>query len=238
MKRTDLTFILLLFFGISLHAQKKDYTPLEKKQTESPKKMMLIEQDSMIVSEIELDEVIVLQKLEFKNKTDLRRYLILKRKTKKVWPYAVLAAERLEKLTARLATLDSERKKRRYTKRIQKYIEGEFTDKLKKMTRTEGQILVKLMYRQTGTTTFDLVKDLRSGWKAFWYNSTASMFDISLKEKYDPYEVEEDYLIEDILLRAFKNNTLENQKPAIDIDYLDIVEHWQKKEKETKTVKL
>ncbi len=94
------------------------------------------------------------------------------------------------------------------------------------------------MYRQTGTTTFDLVKDLRSGWKAFWYNSTANMFDISLKEKYDPYDVEEDYLIEDILLRAFKDNTLDKQKPAFDIDYLDVVEHWQKKQKEVKTAKL
>jgi hypothetical protein len=64
------------------------------------------------------------------------------------------------------------------------------------------------------------------------------MFDISLKEKYDPYEVEEDYLIEDILLRAFKYNTLEKQNPAFDIDYLDIVEHWQEKKKEVKTVKL
>lgn len=230
MKTPQLFFLVFMLFGISLYAQKKE--------TDPPKKMMLIEHDSMIVSEIELDEVIVLQKLEFKNKTDLRRYLILKRKTKKVWPYAVLAAERLEKLNARLESLDSDRKKKRYTKRIQKYIEGEFTDKLKKMTRTEGQILVKLMYRQTGTSTFDLVKDLRSGWKAFWYNTTANMFDISLKEKYDPYEVEEDFLIEDILLRAFENNTLKNQQPAYKIDYLDIVEHWQKKDKAVKTVKL
>jgi len=230
--------VFFMFWSIVLNAQKKEYIPTRQKEVETPKKMMLIEHDSIIVSEIELDEVIVLQKLEFKNKKDLRRYLLLKRKTKKVWPYAVLAAERLEKLNARLETLDSDRKRKRYTKKIQKYIEGEFTDKLKKMTRTEGQILVKLMHRQTGTTTFDLVKDLRSGWKAFWYNTTASMFDISLKEIYDPYEVEEDYLIEDILLRAFKNNTLEKQKPAFTIDYLDLVEHWQKKEKEVKTAKL
>jgi len=238
MKTIHLFVMLFVFLSITVNAQKKEYIPNKQKEKEAPKKMMLLEQDSLIVSEIELDEVIVLQKLEFKDKKDLRRYLILKRKTKKVWPYAVIAAERLEKLNARLETLDSERKRKRYTKRIQKYIEGEFTDKLKKMTRTEGQILVKLMYRQTGTTTFDLVKDLRSGWKAFWYNTTANMFDISLKEKYDPYEVEEDYLIEDILLRAFKNNTLDKQKPAYTIDYLDLVEHWLKKQKEVKTVKL
>ncbi len=104
MKIPNLLFIFFMLLGSILYAQTKEYTPLQKKETNSPK-MMLIEQDSMIVSEIELDEVIVLQKLQFKNKTDLRRYLILKRKTKKVWPYAVLAAERLEKLNTSKASL-------------------------------------------------------------------------------------------------------------------------------------
>ncbi len=226
MKKEFLLSAFVLLLSVKGIGQNQQNKPIQKIKKETPKKMMLIEHDSVIVSEIELDEVIVLQKLRFKNKKDLRKYLILKRKTKKVWPYAVLAAERLEKLNERLEQLDSQRKKKKYTKKIQKYIEGEFTDKLKKMTRTEGQILVKLMYRQTGMTTFDLVKDLRSGWKAFWYNATANMFDISLKEKYDPYNVEEDYLIEDILLRAFKDNALKKQKSAIEIDYLDLVEHW------------
>jgi len=229
MKKEFFISILLVLFCFEAFAQKKDYIPSPKKKAETPLQMMLVEHDSMIVSEIELDEVIVLQKLNFKDKHELRKYLILKRKTRKVWPYAVLAAERLEKLNERLVKLDSDRKKRKYTKKIQKYIEGEFTDKLKKLTRTEGQILVKLMYRQTGVTTFDLVKDLRSGWKAFWYNTTANMFDISLKEIYDPYNIEEDYMIEDILLRSFKDNVLKNQKPAIEIDYLDMVDYWMNK---------
>jgi hypothetical protein len=94
MKSTRLFFIGLLFCVISSYAQRRNDTPLQKKEKEPAKKFMLIGQDSMIVSEIELEEVIVLQKLDFKNKKELRRYLVLKRKTKKVWPYAVLAAER------------------------------------------------------------------------------------------------------------------------------------------------
>jgi seryl-tRNA(Sec) selenium transferase len=141
-----------------------------------------------------------------------------------------MACNRLEKLTERLNKLDSKSKKRRYTRRIQKFIEEKFTEQLKKLTKTEGQILVKLMYRQTGITTFDLVKDLKSGWRAFWYNSTASLFNISLKEKYDPYSVKEDYLIEDILQRSFRDGKLDKQAPAIDLDYLDIVEAWISKD--------
>jgi len=206
-------------------AQNQKLLPQEKGK-KTHQKYILLEQDSVVVDEIKLDEVVVFQRLKFDSKEDMRTYLILRRKTKKVWPYAVLAANRLEKLTARLNTLDSKSKKKRYTKRIQKYIEGKFTDQLKKLTKTEGQILVKLMYRQTGVTTFDLVKDLKSGWRAFWYNTTASLFNISLKEKYNPYKVKEDYLIEDILQRSFRDGTLEKQTPAINIDYLDIVDTW------------
>ena len=203
----------------------------KQKDTTNVTKMMIIQQDSIVVNEIELDEVIIFQPLKFESKEDLRSYFILKRKTRKVWPYAVLAADNLEKLNSRLEQLDSKSKKRRYTKRVQKYIEGEFTDRLKKLTKTEGQILVKLMHRQTGVTTFDLVKELKSGWRAFWYNTTASLFNISLKEEYEPLEVKEDYLIEDILQRAFKDGVLDKQEPAFEIDYLELVEHWQKKDK-------
>lgn len=206
-------------------AQNQKLLPQENGK-KTHQKYILLEQDSTVVNEIKLDEVVVFQRLKFDSKEDMRTYLILRRKTKKVWPYAVLAANRLEKLTARLNKLDSKSKKKRYTKRIQKYIEGKFTDQLKKLTKTEGQILVKLMYRQTGVTTFDLVKDLKSGWRAFWYNTTASLFNISLKEKYNPYKVKEDYLIEDILQRSFRDGTLEKQTPAINIDYLDIVDTW------------
>ena len=116
---------------------------------------------------------------------------------------------------------------RRYTRKVQKYIEGEFSEELKKLTRTEGQILVKLIHRQTGTTAFDLVKDLRNGWRAFWYNTTASLFKISLKEEFRPVEVHEDYLIEDILQRAFAANRLERQKSVLDYDYAQLSNKWK-----------
>jgi len=225
--------LLVCLAFMSTNAQIKKYTTKPEDSTQQ-RKMILLEHDTIVVSEIMLDEVIVFQPLKFKSKSDFRSYLILKRKTKKVWPYAVTAADRLEKLNSRLEQLDSKRKKRRYTKRIQKYIEGKFTDQLKKLTKTEGQILVKLMYRQTGATTFDMVKELKSGWRAFWYNTTASLFSISLKETYDPYTVEEDYLIEDILQRAFKDGILDKHDPAFSIDYLDLLELWQSKAKTPK----
>lgn len=189
----------------------------------------IIKGDTIPREFIDLDEVILLKKLEFTSKEDRRRYLILRRKTRKVYPYAKLAAERLSVMTERLKTIDKKRDRKRYTRRIQKYIEGEFSEKLKKFTRTEGQILVKLIHRQTGRTAFNLVKELRTGWRAFWYNTTASVFDISLKEEYQPFDNKEDYLIEDVLERSFQSDLLERQKPAFPIDFLELSIHWTKK---------
>lgn len=187
---------------------------------------IIIEGDSVPKTAINLDEVMLLHKLKFDSKKDRIRYLILRRKTIKVYPYAKMAADRLDSLNSRLEKITKKRDKRRYTKMIQKYIEGEFSDELKKLTRTEGQILVKLIHRQTGRTTFDLVKELRNGWRAFWYNTTASMFDISLKEEFDPENNKEDYLIEDILQRNFQSGILKRQRPAIEFDFYDLTDKW------------
>ena len=192
---------------------------------------LIIEGDSVPRTAIDLDEVMLLHKLKFDGRKDRIRYLILRRKTLKVYPYAKLAAERLDSMNKRMATLKRNRDKRRYTRRVQKYIEGEFSEELKKMTRTEGQILVKLIHRQTGTTAFDLVKELRSGWRAFWYNTTASMFDISLKREFDPMNVKEDYLIEDILQRNFQSGRLERQTPAVKFDFYELTNKWVFSEK-------
>jgi hypothetical protein len=131
--------------------------------------------------------------------------------------------------------LKRKRDKKRYAKIIQKYIEDEFSAELKKLTITEGQILVKLIHRQTGKTTFDLIKELRSGWRAFWFNSTASLFDISLKREFTPIDEEEDYLIEDILQRAFQSQQLMRQKPAFYIDFYACVNKWGKSKPKTIT---
>ncbi|MCR9227660.1 MAG: DUF4294 domain-containing protein [Flavobacteriaceae bacterium] len=185
------------------------------------------EGDSILMSSIELEEVYIFGKLDFASRDDKLRYYILRRKTLKVYPYAKLAAERLVELNDSLKHIKKRRHQRRYTRKVQKYIEGEFSEELKKLTRTEGQILVKLIHRQTGTTAFDLVKDLRNGWRAFWYNTTASLFKISLKEEFRPQEVHEDYLIEDILQRAFAASRLERQKSVLDYDYAQLSNKWK-----------
>ncbi|SDB32280.1 protein of unknown function [Flavobacteriaceae bacterium MAR_2010_188] len=216
----NLLFLLLLA-PIALFAQVE---PVEQDSTDV--EFIYIEGDSIPHAAIDLDEIVLLQKLKFDDRKDRIRYLILKRKTIKVYPYAKLAAERLTDLNERLAKLEKKSDKKRYAKIIQRYIEEEFAEELKKLTITEGQILVKLIHRQTGHTTFDLIKELRSGWRAFWFNNTAKLFDISLKEEFKPLETKEDFLIEDILQRAFQSGQLKRQDPAFEIDYYDLTDKW------------
>lgn len=220
-----LFFLCVIFLSQFSFAQ--EYEEVKVDSTDSF--YYIVEGDTIPKEFIDLQEVILLNKLEFNSKLDRRRYLILRRKTRKVYPYAKLASERLLTMTERLSKIESKRARKKYTKRIQKYIEEEFSEKLKKLTRTEGQILAKLIHRQTGRTAFNLVKELRSGWRAFWYNTTANLFNISLKEEYSPFDVKEDYLIEDVLERSFQSNLLERQAPAFKIDFLDLTAHWLKK---------
>ena len=222
-------FICICFIGYFGFSQVQ-----EKPLDSIAEKMIIIEGDSIFQESIALDEVYVFGKLEFSSYEEKLRYYILRRKTLKVYPYAKLASERLEDLNDSLSKIKSKRKKKKYTKQLQNYIEGEFSEELKKLTRTEGQILVKLIYRQTGNTTYELVKELRSGWRAFWYNTTAKMFKINLKEEYHPDDIQEDYLIEDILQRAFAGGQLARQESVLDYDYSSLTNKWGKGEKQKK----
>ena len=219
MKNKAKKFLLLpiLLIGSLLFAQEdKDSIPLLERYT-------IFEGDTLL---IELDEVFLLKTLKFKTDYDRRYYLWYRKKTLKAYPYAKLAADRLEVLNKRLETIKSKRKKKEYIKVIQNYMEGEFTDQLKKLTRTEGEILIKLMHRQTGHTAYDLVKDYRSGWKAFWYNTTANMFKLSLKDEYDPLHDKNDFIIEDVLQRAFTDGILQRQPSKVEFDYYELGTSW------------
>ena len=92
----------------------------------------------------------------------------------------------------------------------------------------------KRSLQETGKTAFGLVKELRNGWRAFWYNTTAKMFKISIKEEFRPESTHEDYLIEDILQRAFAENRLERQKSVLDYDYASLTNKWNSTHKQKK----
>lgn len=221
------SFILfILFVSFSASAQ---VTPKENEQMG----YILTEQDSILNDTIQLPEIII-SKGEKMNPEELKQFQILQNRVYKVYPYAKLASERLTALNSGMARLKTNREKKKYFKIVEDYLNNEFEERLKKLSRKQGQILVKLIHRQTGITTYELIKTLKSGFKAFVSNTTANLFDISLKTEYKPYDINEDYLIETILVRAFESGRLVNQKSANPVNYDDLSVKWQERAKELK----
>jgi len=213
-------FLFFLFISISVNAQivQKDTIKMG---------YVIKENDTIFKDTIQLEEIVI-----FKGKIDIeskKQFELLKNRVYRTYPYAKLASERLTALNRGMASLKTNKEKKKYFKIVEDYLNNEFEAQLKKLSRKQGQILIKLIHRQTGTTTYDLVKNLKSGWTAFWSNTTAKMFDLNLKTQYQPYEVNEDYLIETILVRAFESRRLINQPPAKPVNYDDLTDFWLNK---------
>ena len=187
-----------------------------------------IEGDTIVRGSIGLSEVLLLPRRPFKNSEQIRKYLILKRKTIKVYPYSVMASKRLKSLNNRLLIIETKRERRRYTRMVQKFLEDELTPELSKLTKSEGQILIKLIYRQTGITTYNIVKNLRNGVKAFLYNTTARFFDLNLKTEFNPEIILDDYYIEDIIQRSVRDNLIEYNEPKNKYDLFKLKTLWDK----------
>ena len=214
-------FLLLIFFiSISIKAQ-----VIQKDTVNSA--FITTETDTIFKDTIHLEEIVI-----FKGKIDVesrKQFELLRNRVYKTYPYAKLASERLTALNRGMKSLKTNKEKKKYFKIVEDYLNNEFEAKLKKLSRKQGQILIKLIHRQTGITTYELVKNLKSGWTAFWSNTTAKMFDLSLKTQYAPYQVNEDYLIETILVRAFESGRLINQTPAKPVNYDDLTDYWLNK---------
>jgi Domain of unknown function (DUF4294) len=222
------TTLLLLAFTSTAQEVEKDTIALQK---------TLKEKDTVLNDPIELQEVYITNQYNFKSAEERKQYLILQRRVIRVYPYAKAAADRLTSLNEGMDALKSDRDKRKYFKLVENYLTNEFEEQLKKLSRKDGQILVKLIHRQTGSSTFELIKELKSGWKAFWSNNTARLFDINLKTKFKPYDVAEDYIIESILLKAFSDGRLEKQPSKTPLNYGELVKIWREKVKEMKAKK-
>lgn len=189
-------------------------------------------QDSDTIREIIIEEVSITDDKAKLTKAEREQIKLLERRVRVVYPYAKLTAEKLMQINATMAKLKTQKEKKKYFKLVENYLNEEFEPKLKKLSRKQGQILVKLINRQTGRTTFDLIKDYKSGWKAFWSNNTAKLFNIDIKKTYDPLEVPEDFYIETYLQRCFDEGKLVRQEAKKPISENELILNWTIKNKE------
>jgi len=157
---------------------------------------IVIDGDTVWVAEI--DEVIVFPEKSFNNFWQRRRYTRLIMNVKKAYPWAKLAGKTLEEVNTHLLTLKTEQEQKEYIKQTEQELLDKYTEDLKRLTITQGKILVKLVYRETGATSYDLVEFYRGRFSAFFWQALARLFGSNLKMGYDPHG--EDRLIEEIVI--------------------------------------
>ena len=184
-KNKKILFLLLLFSSVNIFSQNiiKDY---------------VVEQgDTILLTEIPSIDII-----SFTNNKERWRYQILKRKVLKVYPYAIYTKQKLEEMENELNSISRKRKKKIHTKKVAKFLKEELGEELKKLTRTEGNILVKLIYRETNISTYKLLKLYRGSVNAYFWQTMAKIYDNDLKQEYDPLNNREDMWIEHIINQA------------------------------------
>ena len=147
---------------------------------------------------IELPEVRIYERKDFDYLYLKRRYRRMIRNIKKAYPYARIVSMELKELDDHLATLDSEKEQKAYINQAEKEIMDQFEKEVKKLTVTQGIILVKLIDRETGRTSYQVIKELKGGFTAFFWQGIARIFGNNLKTEYDPDN--QDKIMEDIIL--------------------------------------
>jgi hypothetical protein len=157
---------------------------------------IIIDGDTLWVAE--LDEVYIFPTKKFKSRRERRRYTRLIYNVKKAYPWAKLAGEKLAEVEIHLVSLETEKEQKAYMKQVEKELLKDYKNDLKKLTITQGRILIKLIDRETGDTSYELVKELRGNLSAVFWQALARLFGSNLKSEYDPDE--EDHLIEEIIV--------------------------------------
>jgi len=131
----------------------------------------------------DLDNITVSIPRVFENKEEYRKYRRYRHYATKVYPYAVESIKIFREMEQ--ATLNMKKKHRKkYVRTLRKQAKKEFKDPLKKLSRTQGKILVKMIERELETNMFKLLKDLNGGFSASKWQTVGKLYGYDLKEGY------------------------------------------------------
>lgn len=147
---------------------------------------------------VHLKPVVITRKWALLTEKEIRKNQKLIRNVKKVLPYAKEARKRLQELEKEMAGM-SPKKQKEYVKQVEQEVLDDFYEDLEKLTFSQGKVLLKLVDRETGNTSYTLVADLRGKFRASFYNTFARMFGFNMKERYDPKNNKDDNLLERVV---------------------------------------
>lgn len=134
---------------------------------------------------VDLYDVYVYTEYQFKNNRQREQWTRIKYNVKKVYPYAILAAAKLKEYDRILERMPDEKMKKAYLRVCEKDLKNEFEDELKDLSINQGRVLMKLIDRETGKTTYEIVKEMRGGFEACMWQAVARIFGNNMKDDYD-----------------------------------------------------
>lgn len=144
-----------------------------------------------------LPDIIVFPQPKDMSRRQLRQYTALELKVKKVYPIAKMAAIKLKEYNRVYLSFKKEKERKEYVKGIEKELFAEFETEIRTMTVSQGRILIKLIDRETGQSSYEIIKEFKGGFSAFFWQSIARIFGHNLKSEYDA--ANEDRMIEYIV---------------------------------------
>lgn len=128
-----------------------------------------------------------------------RKYKRIEKKVIKVYPYAKAAGELMRSYDAELSKITNEKDQKKFIKLAEEELKRQFEGDLRDMTISEGVILIKLIDRETGDSSYELIQELKGGFSAFMWQGVARLFSHNLKDEYDPYDDMDDEVIEYVI---------------------------------------
>nr|WP_276347595.1 DUF4294 domain-containing protein [Daejeonella sp. JGW-45] len=144
--------------------------------------------DDELIPWVGLPEITIVDTRIFKSPLERAKFNRLRYNVMKVMPYAMFARQRYARLQTDLAHTRNKKEQRVLVKTFENEIKAMFNREIKNLTITQGGILIKLIDRETGNSSYELVKEMKGGVTAFFYQSVARIFGNNLKNKYDPQE--------------------------------------------------
>lgn len=151
-------------------------------------KAEVIGNDTVPVIDLQLVRIVDQIGAEGKKKREKYRELVYN--VRETLPYAKLFASKMEEIDSTLKTFGKKRKRKKYLKREERKLKEDLESELKDLTYDQGRILIKLINRETGKTSYELIKRYKSGFSAFTWQSFARVFSMDLKKGYDKDEEE------------------------------------------------
>jgi hypothetical protein len=178
---------LILFFAKNSFSQTPD----------SAYRLPYIIEEGDTIPVVQLRTVTITDSLDPDYYKKLQAYYRLRFNVMKVYPYAKLLAVKLSEINQHLATLQTKKEKKKYLKESEARIKSDFEKDLKNFSESQGRVFTKLIDRETGHSSYELIKEMRGSLKAFFWQNFALLFGQNLKSQYDPNG--EDVVIESIV---------------------------------------